>query len=148
VNSARGICDVAGLAMIAVGAAAFLYALAWAKILDQPGTALLIALPCMIGAALWAWYVSEKGRKLDENEWLNGLIVTLILGVVFFVIDLFMGSTHGQYDNLVQAAFHAGSPFGIVLTLAVCPAGTLICLGGWVRTSLRNRFNSAAIPPG
>jgi peptidoglycan biosynthesis protein MviN/MurJ (putative lipid II flippase) len=136
----RWIPDIAGSAAVAAGSAGALYAFRWAGVLEQTRIALLIALPCMTGAALWAWFVNEKGRKMTADEWRSGVVVTLILVAVFFPIDILMGYRHGQYQNFVQAAFHAGSPFGIVLTLGVCPVGTLICLGGWVRSQLLARL--------
>ena len=69
-----------------------------------------------------------------------GTIFSPLIGAMSFAVDVFTGSTAGHYDNFVQAAFHAGSPFGIVLTLIICPVGTIICLGSWVRCGLIQHF--------
>lgn len=132
--------EIGGLAATVGGSAAVVYALFYAGVVSQPAVVVLIALPCMAGASLWAWHVSEKGRLMDAGQWLGGMVVTPVLGAVSFAIDVFVGSMHGEYASFIEAALHAGGPFGVVLTALICPIGTLICLGGWVRTGLLARM--------
>lgn len=109
------------------------------KVLDSVLVAGLIAVLVLVGIALYVWYVSEGGRKADSDKWKAGTIFTPFLGTMFFAIDVFIGSSSGHYDSFIQAALHAGGPFGIVLTVLTCPVATIICLGSWVRSSLLER---------
>ena len=102
----------------------------------------MIAEPVVILAALFAWHVGEKMRKFDANQWRGAAVSTPLIGAVFFAIDIFIGSGNGHYDNLFQAGFHAGSPFGVFATVLVCPIGTIISIGGWIRCSILERFES------
>ena len=145
-RKAQPICDLAGLATVAAASAAFLHALVWTNVLSDFWIVFLIALPCMAGASLWAWYVNESARNADAEKWLMGVLFTPLFGAISFAIDVFTGSTNGHYDNFVQAAFHAGSPFGIVLTVLICPVGTILCIGGWVRSVLIESLNPPPTP--
>jgi hypothetical protein len=119
---------------------AVVWGLTAVQVVDSPWITAMIAIPGMIAIALYAWHAGEKTRNFDTEEWKGGAVFTPLLGCVFFAIDVFIGSTHGHYDSFFQAAFHAGSPFGIVLTMLVCPIGTTVCMGGWVRCSILERF--------
>ena len=124
---------------VVVATAAAIWALSAIRVDDSPIVTGLIAVPAMVGIALYAWHVHEKTREADSEEWRNGAIVTVLLGAVFFVIDGFVSSTNRHSDNFFQAAFHAGSPFGICLTMLVTPIGTIVCVGGWIRCSILER---------
>jgi small-conductance mechanosensitive channel len=141
VNAHRLISDIAGLTAIASAAASVTWALTYFKVLSSPLITALIGVPILAGVALYVWYVSVEGRKADAEQWMMGTIFTPFIGAISFAIDVLVGSTGGHFDNFVQAAFHAGSPFGIVLTVFICPVGTIICLGGWLRCGLLQHFN-------
>jgi hypothetical protein len=66
-------------------------------------------------------------------------LFTPLIGAVFFAIDVFVGSTTGSYSNFVQAACHAGGPFGIVITALICPVMTIVAAGSWMRSALLDR---------
>lgn len=136
----RVICDVAGLAVVVVGTGVVVWVLVSFDVLNDPWVAGLIAAPTLIGTTLYTWYASKAGQDFDTEKWMAGTLSTPLLGAVFFAIDVFIGSTHGHYANFVQAAFRAGSPFGILLTMLVCPIGTIICAGSWMRSALLDRL--------
>lgn len=138
--------EVSALVIVAVATAASVWALAAVQVIDSPLIIGAIAEPVMILAALCAWHAGEKTRKTDAEEWRSGVIFTPLLGAVFFAIDVFVGSDHGHYINFFQAGFHAGGPFGILVTILVCPVGTIVCVGGWVRCSILEHYGPELAP--
>jgi hypothetical protein len=134
------ISDIAGLFTVVASTGLAVLGLTYFGIFSAPWIAEIIAAPILVGATLYAWYVSEGGRRADTETWMMGTIFTPLFGAMSFAIDVFTGSTTGHYSNFVQAAFHAGSPFGILLTVMICPIATIICAGSWVRRSLLDRF--------
>jgi len=136
----RMICDVAGSALVVVGSGVAVWVLAYFEVLSEPWITAFIAAPILVGAALWTWYASKAAQDFDTEKWMAGTLSTPLLGAASFAIDVFIGSTHGHYANFVQAAFQAGSPFGILLTVLICPIGTIICAGSWVRSALLDRW--------
>jgi hypothetical protein len=140
VSKLKPICDLAGLSLIVAGGSVSIWALTWFGVLSEPWIAGMIVAPALVGAALYAWYASEKGKTADTEEWKISTLLTPLLGAIFFAIDVFIGSMNGHYANFVQAAFHAGSPFGIMLTVLICPIVTIICAGSWVRSSLLDHW--------
>ena len=139
-SGTRWTSEAPALAIVALAAAASVWGLAAVQVIDSISITMMIAEPLMIMAALYAWHAGEKTRNFEAEQWRGGVIFTPLLGAVFFTIDVFIGSGHGHYDNFFQAGFHAGGPFGIFATLLVCPVGTIICMGGWVRCSILERF--------
>lgn len=133
-------CDTAGLVVVAAGTCSAVWFLVYFGVLNSPWITAAIALPVLLGATLYVWYVTQAGRKTDAENWLYGTIFTPLFGAMSFAIDVFIGSSNGHYSNFVQAGFHAGGPFGIVLTVCICPIGTVICAGSWARSSLLDRW--------
>lgn len=62
----------------------------------------MIFAPALAGAALYAWYASEKGKIAATEEWMLGTLLSPLVGAVFFAIDIFVGSMSGHYANFVQ----------------------------------------------
>ena len=118
--------DIAGLSAVAAATVAVSWALTYSQVLNSPWIATLVAVPILTGASLFSWYLNTSGRTATAEQWMMGTIFSPLIGAMSFAVDVFTGSTAGHYDNFVQAAFHAGSPFGIVLTLIICPVGTII----------------------
>ena len=131
---------MAGLVIVETVAIAVVWALAYCGVVSDTKIITLIAIPALALVALYAWYIDEKAKKVNTEAWRAGLIGTLLLGAVSFAIDVFIGSTHGHYSNFVQTAFHAGGPAGIVVTVLICPIGTAVCAGSYVRGLLLDRF--------
>lgn len=132
----RVICDVAGLSVVALGTVLAVWALTPFDVLGNAVIVVLVAPPLLMVAALYTWYVSKTGQKKDTVAWKGLTLSSPLIGAVSFAIDVFVGSTHGHYSNIVQAAFHAGGPFGILVTVLICPIMTIIAAGSWVRSRL------------
>lgn len=60
----------------------------------------------------------------------------MVIGAVSFAIDLMIGTSQAPNAPIRYAVWHSGTPFGIVLTIAICPGFTLIGLAGTVREFL------------
>jgi len=60
------------------------------------------------------------------------VIISLICGAIFFSIDVLVGSSDGHYETFIEAASHSGL-LGLPLTILVCPVGTIVAFGSWLR---------------
>lgn len=139
-TATRWYAEISALAAVAAGIVMVVWALTLVQVVNSPWTTGLIATPITCWIALYAWHES-KSRNFDSEKWISGIISTPLLGAICFAIDVFVGSGNGHYDNFLQAGFHAGGPFGILITVLVCPVGTLVCIGGWIRCSILKRLN-------
>jgi len=128
------------LGTVILGSALAVWALVPFDVLGNPKIVGLIAAPILVVATLFVWHVSEQGRNKDA-DWLRNLTIsTPFVGAISFGIDLLVGSTNGSYTNFVQTASHAGGPFGIVITVLICPISTIVAAACWVRSTLLERF--------
>ena len=125
--------DVIGIAAIALASGAVAAALYRTQAISQPWLVWIIAFPFLVVASLWLWHISEKTRNWESDRWVYALLFTPLVGAISFAIDVLIGSSNGHYKTFLGAASHAGSPLGFPLTVLICPVGTLVALGGWVR---------------
>lgn len=88
-----------------------------------------IAAPC-------AWYI-WRGAKANEDltACLHGALSSVVVGGIFLLIDTSIGRGKSPGASIWEDAQHSGSPFGIVLTLAICPGSTCIFLAGAARAA-------------
>jgi hypothetical protein len=140
----RTLCDIAGGTAVCLSTLLAVVGLCSLDLLRNGLVVWLVASAVLAGASLYLWYAGPKAKRMKSREWLAGLVFTPVLGAICFAIDVFAGSSTGHYDNFIQAALHAGSPFGIVLTIAICPVGTILFFAGWVRAELRERLMPSA----
>ena len=137
--------DVAGIAAIALASGAVAAALFRSQAISEPWLVWLIALPFLAGASLWAWHVSENLRNWESDKWGYALVFTPLAGAVSFAIDAMIGSSNGHYKSFLEAASHAGSPVGFPLTILICPIGTLISFGSWIRSVILRTSQSGNV---
>jgi hypothetical protein len=134
--------DTTGIIAIALASGVVTAGLNRMHAVSQPWVILLIAVPFLIGASLWVCQVSNKTLNWGIDKWGYALMFTLVAGAISFAIDVFAGSTDGQHQTLLEAAAHAGSPFGFPLTVLVCPVGTLVAFGSCVRCVMLRVFRA------
>jgi hypothetical protein len=87
----------------------------------------------VIGALL-SWH--SENRPAQPKSLMRLVVGSVVLGVLFFAIDVLVGSIgsiHKPYHSLIDAAGHAGGPFGIITTLLVCPGITIFALASAAR---------------
>ena len=125
--------DIVGITAVALASGAVAAALYRSQAISQPWLVWLIALPFLVGASLWVWHISEKTRNWKSNRWGYALLFTPLVGAISFAIDVLIGGSDGRYKTFLEAASHAGSPFGFPLTVLICPVGTFIAFGIWIR---------------
>jgi drug/metabolite transporter (DMT)-like permease len=130
--------DLVGMsAVAAMLAAAFRLVLGGAEWFTSFLVAFAIAAPC-------AWYAWREPRAPETSlHWVLAAIGSVVFGALFFLIDASVGHQKVANASMLQAAESAGSPFGIVLTVFVCPGLTIICLGGAARAAYE-RWQSVA----
>jgi hypothetical protein len=137
--------DVAGVTAIALASGAVVAALYRTQALSQPWLFWLISLPLFVGASLCAWYGSDRTSEWNSKKWGHALIVSLLFGAIFFAIDVLVGRSGGHYKTFLEAASHSGL-LGLPLTILVCPVGTVVALGSWVRCLVEQASNSNRAP--
>jgi hypothetical protein len=90
--------------------------------------------PTIAGAILFLTLISYRLWIQFERpvaNWRTGVLVSIGLGVAFFLIDILIGELVHPNLNVIRSATSTMS-FG--LTLLVCPLGTLIFVAGWARS--------------
>jgi hypothetical protein len=94
----------------------------------------ILGYPALAGCCLYAWHSHRVPSDPSKN--LTFAIGSVIMGSFSFGIDAMV--TTWMYPKLPfsQAIWHAGSPFGIVLTLFLCPAMTMFYLAGAARAQI------------
>ncbi|HLJ78105.1 MAG TPA: hypothetical protein VKT75_11865 [Acidobacteriaceae bacterium] len=136
--------DIVGVAAVALASGAVVAALHRMRAVSQPWAFWLVALPLLVGASVWAWYGSDRTSSWDRRKWGYAAIGSLLCGTVFFAIDVLVGSLDGHHKTFLEAASHSGM-LGLPLTILVCPVGTVIAFGGWLRSLVEQ--TSHAAPP-
>lgn len=104
--------------------------------------------PGALGIATPFFVRGRKVSQFDTGHWMKLVAGTLLLGAAFFAVDFVIASSEGHYRTIIDAALHAGSPFGAPLTILVCPVGTSLALGGLLRhLALRSTSKKAGLEP-
>jgi hypothetical protein len=90
--------------------------------------------------ALYCW--RNKRSPHTPSGWLILALGSVIIGAVYFAIDMILGSYQHQGTSGVEAATRVGGMFGFVLTIAVCPGSTMIALSGFARSLFLSRLEA------
>ena len=91
--------------------------------------------------ALICWYFWHSDKLPNKTtNWLWFVPGSIVLGGIFFGVDMMIG--HFNYPDIpvVDAAKKAPGPFGLILTLAVCPGLTIISLASLARSLFASKF--------
>ncbi len=94
-----------------------------------------IGIAVLAGSALHFWHKDDDFRKYvsEPSDCVGLATVSVFLGGVSFLVDAAIGSSFGSPHSLIEAAEHAGSPFGFPLTLFLCPGLTLLAISSYMR---------------
>jgi membrane protease YdiL (CAAX protease family) len=85
--------------------------------------------------ALSMWHGEKTAQQLSNStEWAAAIAVSVLLGAIFFAVDMVVGSTNNPGVSAVEAGTRAGSPFGFVLTILICPGFTMVAVAGFIRS--------------
>jgi carbon starvation protein CstA len=125
--------DAIGLAAVALQTATVVH---W--LVTDDGYRLLIGFPgffALSACALWMWHDEKTAEKLsNSNEWAAAVVSSVLMGAVSFAIDVMVGSWNNPGTSVFQAAAKASGPFGIALTILICPGLTIVTIAGLVRS--------------
>jgi 4-hydroxybenzoate polyprenyltransferase len=124
-----------GAIAAAIAAVLVLFALKFSGNLDIPPFLWFAVPPIFAGLTIYCVY-RPRALKLDTQGWVGALFGTVLLGAAFFAIDVVVGSIGGHYGSFLEAGFHAGSLFGFPLTVMIFPVGTIVAIGGLVRSAV------------
>lgn len=123
--------DAIGLLVLAILAALVAWVIAAVYNTQNAVWAFIVGLPILGICALIAWHSNKW-----PADWQTVLIFALgsiLVGAAFLLTDGLIGGSTDPQVPFRNAIWRAGSPFGILLTIAVCPCFTLIALSGTVR---------------
>lgn len=97
----------------------------------------ILGYPLLAGCCLYAWHSDKCSTEPSKN--LLFALGSVFVGSLSFTIDAVV--TTSMYPKLPfsQAIWHAGSPFGILLTLFLCPTMTMFYLAGAARAQMLRR---------
>jgi hypothetical protein len=134
--------DVIGLVL--AGEVLVLSILVWlvAPALQLPSWAWAVVY-VVLAPVSWHVWQSEKW-PVEPEEWIALAVVSVFVGGLFFGADVLIGSSHGDYRSLTDAAAHSGGPFGIFATLVICPGLTMCAVAGAVRARYAPKDNPDA----
>jgi hypothetical protein len=93
-----------------------------------------LGFPVLAVCSLFAWHSDRWPTEPDAVFWCA--VASIFLGVLFLAIDDVVSGSKSPGLRFRDAIWQAGSPFGIVLTIAIFPGFTLIGLAGTVRALL------------
>jgi len=91
-------------------------------------------------ASFYVWSI-----PMDAPELLAGTLLTPVLSALTLAVTGLISRFTGHHGSFIQATLHGGPRYGIILAVALCPAATILFLGGWVRAALRKRLLSAVL---
>jgi hypothetical protein len=132
----RIMADAIGVFVLAVLAAVVAWLLATVYGKENAIWAWSLGFPFLAVSGLIAWH-NHKWPTDPQDAFLYALI-SIPVGLLFLAVDAIVGGSDQPQLKFRDAIWHAGSPFGIVLTIAICPGFTLVGVAGaaralWVR---------------
>jgi hypothetical protein len=133
--------DAIGLILIAVE----LTVLFWWLVPDD-GTrfiAGIVAYGVLVGLALAMWHGKEAKRFSVPYDWARVVVGSILLGALSLGVDMLVGSFIHPGMSPIEAGMKAGSPFGFILTIFLCPGLTVVAVAGLVRSFLAGEKNDS-----
>ncbi len=135
------LCNIAAAGAVCIATGFAVIALCSFDLLNNGFALWLGATVVFEAASFWAW-----STPMNAREWRTGTLITPVLAAICFGITGVIALFTGHHGSFVQAALHGGPAFGICITVALCPASTILFLGGWVRAALRKHLLPATFP--
>jgi len=129
--------DAIGLVLIAVQ---FILVFRW--LVPNDGTRFItggIAYAILAAVALGMWHGKEASERFsDTHDWAGVMIGSILLGCMSFGVDILVGSSTHPGMSPIEAGTKAGSPFGFILTIFLCPGVTMVAVAGLIRSFLEH----------
>jgi hypothetical protein len=89
------------------------------------------------------WHGKEAKRFSDASDWAGAVFGSILLGALSFGVDILIGTVIHPGMSPIEAGTQAGSPFGFILTIFLCPGVTMVALAGLVRSFLVREKNDS-----
>lgn len=131
VRAHRIVADVIGVCVLAALAALIAWGITAVYTKQDAIWAWAVGFPVAAISALVAWHHDKW--PLDSRDVLLYGLLSIPMGAVSLVVDFLIGSSMYPRLPFRYAVWEVGSPFGIVLTICICPGFTLVALSGAVR---------------
>ena len=97
----------------------------------------ILAVSVLTGLALYFWHKEPPMEHLSSpGEWALAIPISVLIGAVSFGIDVLVGLISNPNLPPIKAGTRAGSPFGFVLTVMICPGFTMLAVAGLLRALL------------
>jgi hypothetical protein len=92
----------------------------------------------LAATALGFWHYEKLVQRFSNpNQWFGLASGSILLGGLSFCADILIGTVfHSGSSSAFDAASKAGGPFGIALTLLICPGLTAVAVAGLARSFL------------
>jgi len=93
----------------------------------------------LAAVALGFWHREKLAKRFSSpNQWLVLAGGSVLLGGLSFCFDVRIGTIfHSGSSSVFDAASKAVGPFGLALTLLICPGLTTVAVSGLARSLLR-----------
>jgi Na+-transporting NADH:ubiquinone oxidoreductase subunit NqrB len=97
----------------------------------------VLAYGALTVCALWMWHGEKMAQKISgPAKWAAVIGGSIFAGALSFVCDMIVGSINNPGLSAVKAGTRAGSPFGFILTVLICPGLTMVAVAGFIRSFL------------
>lgn len=133
--------DAIGLILVA---AQLILVFRW--LVPDDGTRLLggiLAYGVLVAVGLGMWHGKEASERFsDAYDWAGVVAGSILLGGMSFGVDVFVESFSHPSMSPIEAGTQAGSPFGFMLTIFLCPGITMVALASVIRSFLIHKENA------
>jgi len=100
----------------------------------------VLAFSVLTGLALYLWHKEPPMEHLSSpGEWALAIPISVLFGAISFGIDVVFGLIIHPHLPPIKAGINAGSPFGFILTVVICPGFTMFAVAGLLRALMLRR---------
>ena len=100
----------------------------------------VLAYGVLVAVALGMWHGKEASERFsDAYDWAGVVVGSILLGAMSFGVDVVVGRFTHPGMSPIEAGTKAGSPFGFMLTIFLCPGITMVALASVIRSFLVHR---------
>jgi hypothetical protein len=97
----------------------------------------LVAYTFLAVCSLSMWHKDGASKKISKaSEWAKLGAGSILVGALFFGIDMLNGKIFHSGVSPLEAGTKAGGLFGFGLTLICCPGMTMVAAAGFARSYL------------
>ena len=125
------------IGMLAIGVQLYLV-VRW--LVPDDGSRIIVGIVAFIpltGLALYFWHKEPPVEHLSTpSDWALAILGSVLIGGISFGADMLIGLITNPKLSPIEAGTKAGSPFGFLLTLMLCPGLTMVAIAGLLRATI------------